>query len=61
MQITIRNQDMAQPDKKLVITGRGRQRAGRNVTLLIISIGDERVEVLSTEVRAAIEALEKAS
>jgi len=50
---------MVQPDKKLVITGRGRQRAGRNVTLLIISIGNERVEVLSTEVRAAVEALEK--
>ena len=61
MQITIRNQNIAQPDKKLVIMGRGRQRAGRNVTLLIISIGDERVKVLSTEVRAAIEALEKAT
>ena len=52
---------MAQPDKKLVIMNRRKQRAGRNVTLLIISIGNEKVEVLSTEVRAAIEALEKAS
>jgi len=45
----------------LVIMSRGEQRADRNVTIFIISIGNEKVEVLSTEVRAAIEALEKAS
>ena len=62
MQITIRNQDIGQESRRdLDISSRKAVWATGDITLLIISIGNEKVEVLSSEVRAAVEALEKAS
>ena len=57
MEIAIR--DEYTRHKNLTITSQEEYRAARKVTMLIISIGDQMVAVLSSEVKAAIEALEE--
>ena len=57
MEIAIRDEHTRH--KNLVITSQEEYRAARKVTMLIISIGDQMVAVLSSEVKAAIEALEE--